>query len=92
MFFAFGIAFEVPVVVVVLVVSGIINTQQLREFRGYVVVAIFTLAAFITPPDAVSMVSLAIPMCLLYEAGIIAAQMLERRKHPAPEEAQPRGE
>jgi len=95
MFFAFGIAFEVPVVVVVLVLSGIINTRQLREFRGYVVVAIFTLASFITPPDAISMVSLAVPMCLLYEAGIIAAQMLERRRHaPAEGEgaAEPRGE
>jgi sec-independent protein translocase protein TatC len=80
MFMAFGLAFEVPVVVVLLVITGIINTDQLREFRGYVVVAIFTLAAFITPPDAVSMISLAIPMCILYEAGIIAAQLVERRR------------
>lgn len=94
MFFAFGIAFEVPVVVVVLVISGIINTSQLREFRGYVVVAIFALAAFITPPDAISMVSLAVPMCLLYEAGIVAAQMVERRRRPAADAgaAEPRGE
>ncbi len=80
MFLAFGLAFEVPVVVVLLVLTGIINTAQLREFRGYVVVAIFTLAAFITPPDAVSMISLAIPMCILYEVGILAAQLVERRR------------
>jgi len=94
MFFAFGVAFEVPVVVVVLVLSGIINTRQLREFRGYVVVAIFALAAFITPPDAISMISLAVPMCLLYEAGIVAAQLRERRRRPEGGEAgaQPRGE
>jgi len=91
MFMAFGLAFEVPVVVVVLVISGIINTQQLREFRGYVVVGIFALAAFITPPDAVSMISLAIPMCLLYEAGILAAQLVERRRREGGL-AQPRGD
>ena len=84
MFFAFGIAFEVPVVVVVLVLTGIISVDQLREFRGYVVVGIFAIAAFITPPDAISMISLAIPMCILYEAGIIAAQMVEKRRHREP--------
>jgi sec-independent protein translocase protein TatC len=80
MFLAFGVAFEVPVVVVVLVLSGIISVEQLREFRGYVIVAIFTLAAFITPPDAISMVSLAIPMCLLYEVGIFAGQIIQKRR------------
>jgi sec-independent protein translocase protein TatC len=84
MFLAFGLAFEVPVVVVLLVLTGIINTDQLREFRGYVIVAIFGLAAFITPPDAISMISLAIPMCILYEAGIIAAQIVEKRRHREP--------
>ncbi len=86
MFLAFGLAFEVPVVVVLLVLTGIINTSQLREFRGYVIVGIFGIAAFITPPDAISMISLAIPMCILYEAGIIAAQLVEKRRQgePAP--------
>ena len=87
MFMAFGLAFEVPVVVVLLVLTGIINTGQLREFRGYVIVAIFALAAFITPPDAISMISLAIPMCLLYEAGILAAQLVERRRRQREAEA-----
>ncbi|HUL97307.1 MAG TPA: twin-arginine translocase subunit TatC [Usitatibacter sp.] len=80
MFFAFGIAFEVPVVVVVLVLTGIISVDQLREFRGYVIVGIFAIAAFITPPDAISMISLAVPMCLLYEAGILVAALVERRR------------
>ena len=85
MFLAFGLAFEVPVVVVVLVISGIISVEQLREFRGYVIVGIFTLAAIITPPDAVSMISLAIPMCLLYEIGIVAARVITKRRKPAPD-------
>ncbi len=80
MFFAFGLAFEVPVVVVVLVLTGIISTAQLREFRGYVIVGIFAIAAFITPPDAISMISLAVPMCLLYEVGILVASMVEKRR------------
>ena len=80
MFLAFGLAFEVPVVVVVLVLTGVISVEQLREFRGYVIVGIFTLAAFITPPDAVSMISLAIPMCLLYELGIVVGAMVARRR------------
>jgi sec-independent protein translocase protein TatC len=84
MFLAFGLAFEVPVVVVVLVITGLISVEQLREFRGYVIVAIFTLAAVITPPDAVSMISLAIPMCVLYEIGIFFAQMIGRRRKAEP--------
>ena len=95
MFLAFGLAFEVPVVVVVLVLAGLVTVEQLREWRGYVVVAIFIVAAIVTPPDVVSQIALAVPMCLLYEAGIIAAQMLERRRHaPAEGEgaAEPRGE
>jgi sec-independent protein translocase protein TatC len=85
MFLAFGLAFEVPVVVVVLVLTGVISVEQLREFRGYVIVGIFTIAAFITPPDAVSMISLAIPMCLLYEAGIIVAGVVAKRRAPVGE-------
>ena len=82
MFLAFGIAFEVPVVVVVLVLTGLVNTDQLKEFRGYVIVAIFVVAAIVTPPDVVSQISLAIPMCLLYEAGIFFARLVEKRRKP----------
>ncbi|HXZ50303.1 MAG TPA: twin-arginine translocase subunit TatC [Usitatibacter sp.] len=80
MFLAFGIAFEVPVVVVVLVMTGLVSVEQLRAWRGYVVVGIFIVAAIVTPPDAVSQISLAVPMCLLYEAGIFFAQIVARRR------------
>lgn len=78
-FLAFGASFELPVAVVVLVVLGVVSPAQLREFRGYVVVGVFILAAVITPPDVVSQLMLAIPMCLLYELGILAGQLLHRR-------------
>ena len=80
MFLAFGLAFEVPVVVVVLVLAGLVTVEQLREWRGYVIVGIFVVAAVVTPPDVVSQIALAIPMCLLYEVGIFFAQFLQRRK------------
>lgn len=78
-FLAFGLSFELPVAVVVLVVLGVVTPAQLREARGYVVVGVFILAAIITPPDVVSQLMLAIPMCLLYELGIIAGAVLKRR-------------
>ena len=80
MFIAFGLAFEVPVVVVVLVLTGLVTIEQLREFRGYVIVAIFVVAAVVTPPDVVSQISLAVPMCLLYEVGIFFAQFVAKAK------------
>lgn len=80
MFLAFGLAFEVPVVVVVLVLTGLVSVQQLREWRGYVIVLIFIVAAVVTPPDVVSQISLALPMCLLYEAGIFFAQFAAKRR------------
>ena len=82
MFFAFGLAFEVPIVVIVLVLTGIVTVEQLREWRGYVVVGIFVIAAIVTPPDVVSQIALALPMCILYEAGIIAALVINRRRKP----------
>ena len=83
MFLAFGLAFEVPVVVVVLVLMGMVNVAQLREWRGYVIVAIFVVAAVVTPPDVVSQIALAVPMCLLYEVGILLGQEIERRRKVA---------
>jgi sec-independent protein translocase protein TatC len=80
MFFAFGLAFEVPVVVVVLVLMGLVTTEQLREWRGYVIVAVFVIAAVVTPPDVVSQIALAVPMCILYEVGIFFGQFIERRR------------
>jgi sec-independent protein translocase protein TatC len=78
MFIAFGAAFEVPVAVVVLARMGIVTVAKLKEWRGYFIVLAFVIAAIITPPDVVSQLSLAIPMCLLYEVGIWAAQIFLR--------------
>lgn len=76
--FAFGLSFELPVAVVVLVLLGIVTPAQLREARGYVIVGVFIFAAVITPPDVVSQLMLAIPMCLLYELGIVVGALLHR--------------
>jgi sec-independent protein translocase protein TatC len=88
MFIAFGVAFEVPVALIVLVRMGILTVAQLREYRGYFVVVAAIIAAVVTPPDAVSMLALLIPMCLLYEAGIIAASLVKKIKTPDSEEQQ----
>ena len=75
MFLAFGAAFEVPVVLVILARMGIVSVDKFKQFRSYFIVLAFVIAAVITPPDVVSQLSLAIPMCLLYEVGIWAAQL-----------------
>jgi len=80
LFLAFGLAFELPVALVILALLGWVTPEQLREGRGYAVVGIFIIAAVLTPPDVVSQLMLAIPMCLLYEAGIIAAKFVTPRK------------
>src|SRR5215472_9403075 len=69
MFLAFGAAFEVPVAVVLLVVTGIVKLEKLKQNRGYVLIGIFIVAAFLTPPDAISQSIMAVPMYLLYEGG-----------------------
>lgn len=73
MFIAFGTAFEVPIAVVVLARLGVVTIEKLKAFRAYFIVLAFIIAAVLTPPDIVSQLSLAIPMCLLYEVGIVAA-------------------
>jgi sec-independent protein translocase protein TatC len=82
MFLAFGLAFEVPVAVVVLARMGVVSVQKLKDFRGYFVVLAFVIAAVVTPPDVVSQLALAIPMCLLYELGIWAAQVFIKHTQP----------
>ncbi|GAB3101619.1 twin-arginine translocase subunit TatC [Lysobacter terrae] len=72
-FLAFGASFELPVALVILALLGWVTPKQLRESRGYAVVGVFVVAAVITPPDVVSQLMLAIPMCILYEIGILAA-------------------
>lgn len=89
MFLAFGMAFEVPIVVVVLARIGIVSIQQLKDFRGYFVVLAFIIAAIVTPPDVVSQLALAIPMCALYEVGIWAAQLFIKHTQAPVEPVEP---
>lgn len=87
MFIAFGLAFEVPIVVIVLARLNVVSIQKLKDFRSYFIVLAFVIAAVITPPDVVSQLALAIPMCILYEAGIWAAQLFI--KHTQAPDAEP---
>jgi len=82
MFLAFGVTFEVPIAVLILVRMGVVTVRQLRDIRPYFIVGAFVVAAIVTPPDVISQLLLAIPMCLLYEVGIIAA-MLFGKSRPA---------
>ncbi len=82
MFMAFGITFQVPVAVVLLVRMGIVTVEKLREIRSYVIVGAFVLGAIFTPPDVISQFMLAIPLWLLYEAGIVVAAWMGKGKTP----------
>lgn len=75
-FLAFGVTFEVPVVVIVLVRVGLVSIEKLKEIRPYVIVGAFIVAAVVTPPDVLSQFMLAVPMWLLYELGILLAQLI----------------
>jgi sec-independent protein translocase protein TatC len=76
MFFAFGLCFEVPVAVVILAAVGVVDLDKLRKGRRYAMVGAFAISAVVTPPDITSMIMLAIPMCLLYEVGVLAVRWL----------------
>ena len=89
MFMAFGLAFEVPIAVVVLARLGVVTVEQLKQFRGYFIVLAFVIAAIVTPPDVVSQLALAIPMCLLYEVGIWAARLFIKHTKRPEDEAEP---
>ena len=78
-FVAFGVTFEVPVIVVVLVGIGVVDIAKLKEIRPYVIVGAFVIGAIFTPPDVISQLMLAIPLCLLYELGILLARFAGRR-------------
>lgn len=91
MFLAFGLAFEVPIAVVVLARIGVVSVEKLKSFRGYFIVVAFVVAAVVTPPDVVSQLALAIPMCILYEVGIWAAQLFIKHTK-APEETETEAE
>jgi sec-independent protein translocase protein TatC len=78
MFIAFGLTFEVPVAVILLVKTGVVGIAKLVEARPYVIVGAFIIAAVVTPPDVVSQCLLAIPMCLLYELGIVISRFVAK--------------
>jgi sec-independent protein translocase protein TatC len=84
MFFAFGVAFEVPVAVILLAITGLVSLDKLRNNRGYVAIGIAIVAAVLTPPDGVSLIIMAVPMYLLYEGGLLVARaMIKMRKADA---------
>jgi sec-independent protein translocase protein TatC len=86
MFIAFGLAFEVPIVVIVLARMGMVSIEKLKAFRSYFIVLAFVIAAIVTPPDVVSQLALAIPMVILYEVGIWAAKIfIKHTKAPEDE-------
>ena len=86
MFIAFGVAFEVPIAVVILARMGVVTIAQLKSFRTYFVVGAAAVAGLVTPPDPVSMIALLLPMILLYELGILAAKMFIKHT-AAPQDA-----
>jgi len=88
MFLAFGVTFEVPVAVILLAKMGVVSVEKLREARPYVIVGAFIVAAIVTPPDVVSQIMLAIPVCLLYEVGVFIAAAISK---PKPATAEPQG-
>jgi sec-independent protein translocase protein TatC len=83
MFLAFGITFEIPIVVIVLARLGLVSIERLRDARPYVIVGAFVISAIITPPDVLSQFMLAVPMCLLYEIGLFFARFAARKKAQA---------
>ena len=80
LFLVFGFTFEIPVAVLVLIVAGVMSTESLADKRRYIIVGCFFVAMFLTPPDAVSMAMLAIPMWLLFELGLLCGRLIEKRR------------
>jgi sec-independent protein translocase protein TatC len=81
LFFAFGLTFEIPLIIVFLVKTGFLRYQKLKEFRPYAIVVAFILGMLMTPPDVMSQITLAIPMCLLYELGLWIAKLIDPEKN-----------
>ncbi|TMP17676.1 twin-arginine translocase subunit TatC [Pseudoalteromonas sp. S2893] len=86
LFFAFGVAFEIPVAIMLLCWSGATTTQSLKQKRPYIVVGVFVVAMFLTPPDVLSQTLLALPMLLLFELGLILAKFYSAKEQQESEE------
>ncbi|EHU1702110.1 twin-arginine translocase subunit TatC [Acinetobacter baumannii] len=80
LFLVFGVTFEIPIITLLLILIGLVTTQSLVEKRRFIVVGCFFVSMFITPPDAISMIMLAIPMWLLFEIGLLFGKLIEKRK------------
>jgi sec-independent protein translocase protein TatC len=83
LYFAFGIAFEIPIATVLLALTGLMKVDTMAKNRGYVLLGIFVIAAFLTPPDAISQTAMAVPMYLLYEVGIVMSRLMLKKRRPA---------
>jgi len=88
LYLAFGLAFQVPIVVMLLVRFNLVSLEKLKSFRGYFVVVAFVIAALVTPPDVISQLSLAIPMIVLYEVGMWLAKWFAKASKAPEDEAQ----
>lgn len=80
LFLVFGVTFEIPIITLVLILVGLVTTKTLAEKRRFIVVGCFFVSMFITPPDAISMIMLAIPMWMLFELGLLLGKVIEKRK------------
>ena len=80
LFLVFGLTFEIPIITLILILIGAVSTQSLVEKRRFIVVGCFFIAMFVTPPDAISMIMLAVPMWILFELGLLLGKLLEKRK------------
>ena len=80
LFLVFGVTFEIPIITLVLILIGLVSTQTLVEKRRFIIVGCFFIAMFVTPPDAISMIMLAIPMWMLFELGLVFGKIIEKRK------------
>lgn len=80
LFLVFGVTFEIPIITLVLILAGIVSTQELAAKRRFIIVGCFFIAMFMTPPDAISMIMLAVPMWMLFELGLLFGKLIENRK------------
>jgi sec-independent protein translocase protein TatC len=80
LFLVFGLTFEIPVITLLLILIGLVSTQQLVEKRRFIVVGCFFVSMFITPPDALSMIMLAVPMWILFELGLFFGKLIEKKR------------